>query len=218
MSVVRSDLVAPNLQPIRRNNEFARNIEFKRNAMEFLARFVRVSGMVFYSVDRSMNADMHVFDRVCPEENGRYTRHFHELDLFIRVGSPNRAPTSHRRTTLASVSTRPTITTASFARWVIDTRLNCICVMPGASWRAFPCSEVPATVTSRGKRCNFCRSLMDSSNSPIACSVKCPVPRVLLQCRNIGDYLLGSATSSNCWHRVRATSTSPVRCSSASQP
>ena len=82
MSVVRSDLVAPNLQPIRRNNEFARNIEFKRNAMEFLARFVRVSGMVFYSVDRSMNADMHVFDRVCPEENGRYTRHFHELDPF----------------------------------------------------------------------------------------------------------------------------------------
>ena len=29
---------------------------------------------------------------------------------------------------------------------------------------------------------------MDSSNSPIACWVKCPVPRVLLQCRNIADY------------------------------
>ncbi|MER2223091.1 MAG: hypothetical protein ABS976_16000, partial [Rhodococcus sp. (in: high G+C Gram-positive bacteria)] len=82
MSVVQSEFVEPNPQPIRCNNEFARNTEFKRNAMEFLARFVRVSGMVFYSVDRGMNADTHVFDRVCPEENGRYTGHFHELDPF----------------------------------------------------------------------------------------------------------------------------------------
>ncbi|WKG03353.1 helix-turn-helix transcriptional regulator [Mycolicibacterium sp. HK-90] len=58
------------------------NIAFKRNAMEFLSRFVRVSGMVFYSVDRAMNAGEHVFDRVRSEENGRYTGYFHELDPF----------------------------------------------------------------------------------------------------------------------------------------
>ncbi|MEV0671596.1 LuxR C-terminal-related transcriptional regulator [Mycobacterium sp. NPDC050441] len=59
-----------------------RNTRFKRNTMEFLSRFVRVSGMVFYSVDDTMNAGEHVFDRIRPEENGRYTGYFHELDPF----------------------------------------------------------------------------------------------------------------------------------------
>ncbi len=59
-----------------------RNIAFKRNTMGFLSRFVRVSGMVFYSVDHGMNAGDHVFDRIHPEENGRYNGYFHELDPF----------------------------------------------------------------------------------------------------------------------------------------
>lgn len=59
-----------------------RNVRFKHNTMEFLSRFVRVSGMVFYSVDHRMNAGEHVFDRIRPEENGRYTGYFHELDPF----------------------------------------------------------------------------------------------------------------------------------------
>ncbi|MFN6546387.1 helix-turn-helix transcriptional regulator [Mycolicibacterium nivoides] len=59
-----------------------RNIQFKRNTMAFLSRFVRVSGMVFYSVDHRMNAGEHVFDRIRPEDNGPYTGYFHELDPF----------------------------------------------------------------------------------------------------------------------------------------
>ena len=59
-----------------------RTIQFKRNTMGFLSRFVRVSGMVFYSVDHGMNAGDHVFDRIHPEENGRYNGYFHELDPF----------------------------------------------------------------------------------------------------------------------------------------
>lgn len=59
-----------------------RTIQFKRNTMGFLSRFVRVSGMVFYSVDHGMNAGDHVFDGIHPEENGRYNGYFHELDPF----------------------------------------------------------------------------------------------------------------------------------------
>lgn len=59
-----------------------RTVRFKRNTMGFLSRFVRVSGLVFYSVDHSMNAGDHVFDRIHPEENGRYNGYFHELDPF----------------------------------------------------------------------------------------------------------------------------------------
>lgn len=58
------------------------NTAFKRNTMGFLSRFVRVSGLVFYSVDHAMNAGEHVFDRIRPEENGPYTGYFHELDPF----------------------------------------------------------------------------------------------------------------------------------------
>lgn len=59
-----------------------RTVQFKRNTMGFLSQFVRVSGMVFYSVDHGMNAGDHVFDRIHPEENGRYNGYFHELDPF----------------------------------------------------------------------------------------------------------------------------------------
>lgn len=218
MSVVQSEFVEPNPQPIRCNNDFARNTEFKRNAMEFLARFVRVSGMVFYSVDRGMNADTHVFDRVCLKRMADTPVTSTSWTLFIRVGSPSRVPTSQRRTTSASGSTRPTTTQASFARWGIDTRLSCIYGMPDVSWPGCPCSEVLVTVTSRGKRSNFCRSPMDSLNSPTACCANSPVHRILLQYPNIGSFLFGSVMSSNSWHRVRAISTSPVRCSSASRP
>lgn len=73
MSVVAADFTE---QPAQRA------IQFKRNTMGFLSRFVRVSGLVFYSVDRGMNAGDHVFDRIHPEENGRYNDYFHELDPF----------------------------------------------------------------------------------------------------------------------------------------
>ncbi|MCT7369931.1 helix-turn-helix transcriptional regulator [Mycolicibacterium llatzerense] len=73
MSVVAADFTDHPVQ---------RNIQFKRNTMGFLSRFVRVSGLVFYSVDHGMNAGEHVFDRIHPEENGRYNGYFHELDPF----------------------------------------------------------------------------------------------------------------------------------------